>query len=212
MPDPVTGLVVGGTSLLSGAMQSDAASEAASIQGDASAAGIAEQRAARLAMEKLLSPYVSAGATALGQQQALLGLSGADAQRNAYAAIENSAGFQAQVQQGENAMLQNASATGGVRGGNIQGALAQYRPAMLTNAINQQYANLGGLTQMGQNSAAGVGSSGMTSANNVATLLAQQGAASAGGVLGQANAYSGVLNAPMQLFGMQVGAGGMKIF
>jgi hypothetical protein len=139
-------------------------------------------------------------------------LSGADAQRNAYSAIENSAGFQAQVQQGENAMLQNASATGGLRGGNIQGALAQYRPAMLTNAINQQYANLGGLTQMGQNSAAGVGSSGMTSANNVASLLAQQGAASAGGVLGQANAYSGLLNAPMQLLGMQAGAGGMKIF
>jgi hypothetical protein len=212
MPDPVTGLVVGGTSLLAGSMQADAASEAASIQGDASAAGIAEQRAARLAMEKLLSPYVSAGTTALGQQQALLGLSGADAQRNAYSAIENSAGFQAQVQQGENAMLQNASATGGLRGGNIQGALAQYRPAMLTNAINQQYANLGGLTQMGQNSAAGVGSSGMTSANNVASLLAQQGAASAGGVLGQANAYSGLLNAPMQLLGMQAGAGGMKIF
>ncbi len=212
MPDPVTGLVVGGTTLLSGVMQADAASEAASIQGDASAAGIAEQRAARLAMEKLLSPYVSAGTTALGQQQALLGLSGADAQRNAYSAIENSAGFQAQVQQGENAMLQNASATGGLRGGNIQGALAQYRPAMLTNAINQQYANLGGLTQMGQNSAAGVGSSGMTSANNVASLLAQQGAASAGGVLGQANAYSGLLNAPMQLLGMQAGAGGMKIF
>lgn len=212
MPNPVTGLIVGGTSLLSGSMQSDAASEAASIQGDASAAGIAEQRAARLAMEKLLSPYVSAGTTALGQQQALLGLSGADAQRNAYSAIENSAGFQAQVQQGENAMLQNASATGGLRGGNIQGALAQYRPAMLTNAINQQYANLGGLTQMGQNSAAGVGSSGMTSANNVASLLAQQGAASAGGVLGQANAYSGMLNAPMQLLGMQAGAGGIKIF
>lgn len=212
MPDPVTGLVVGGTSLLSGAMQSDAASEAASIQGDAAAAGMAEQRAARLAMEKLLSPYVSAGTGALSQQQALLGLSGADAQQQAYSAIENSAGFQAQVQQGENAMLQNASATGGLRGGNIQGALAQYRPAMLTNAINQQYANLGGLTQLGQNSAAGVGSSGMTSANNVATLLAQQGAASAGGVLGQANAYSGLLNAPMQLLGMQAGAGGMKIF
>lgn len=212
MPDPVTGLVVGGTSLLAGSMQADAASEAASIQGDASAAGIAEQRAARLAMEKLLSPYVSAGTGALSQQQALLGLSGADAQQQAYSAIENSAGFQAQVQQGENAILQNASATGGLRGGNIQGALAQYRPAMLTNAINQQYANLGGLTQLGQNSAAGVGSSGMTSANNVATLLAQQGAASAGGVLGQANAYSGVLNAPMQLLGMQAGAGGMKIF
>lgn len=212
MPDPVTGLVVGGTSLLAGSMKADAASEAASIQGDASAAGIAEQRAARLAMEKLLSPYVSAGTGALSQQQALLGLSGAAEQKNAYSAIENSAGFQAQVQQGENAMLQNASATGGVRGGNIQGALAQYRPAMLTNAINQQYANLGGLTQLGQNSAAGVGSSGMTSANNVATLLAQQGAASAGGVLGQANAYSGVLNAPMQLLGMQAGAGGMKIF
>ena len=105
-------------------------------------------------------------------------------------------------------MLQNASATGGLRGGNIQGALAQYRPAMLTNAINQQYANLGGLTQMGQNSAAGVGSSGMTSANNVASLLAQQGAASAGGVLGGAKAYGNALNLPSQILGMQYGAGG----
>lgn len=211
MPDPVTGLIVGGTSLLSGAMQADAASNAAGIQGDAAAAGVAEQRSARLAMERLLAPYVQAGTGALGQQQALLGLSGGAAQQQAISGIEQSPLFQAQVQQGENAMLQNASATGGLRGGNIQGALAQFRPQMLSNQINQQYANLGGLTQLGQNSAAGVGSAGMTSAGSISSLLAQQGAASAGGVLGQANAYSGLLNAPMQLLGMQAGRG-MKIF
>ena len=211
MPDPVTGLIVGGTTLLSGAMQADAAGHAAGQQGAASAAGLAEQRAARLAMEQLLSPYVQAGTGSLAQQQALLGLSGANAQQQAISGIENSPLFQAQVQQGENAMLQNASATGGLRGGNIQGALAQFRPTMLSNAIEQQYARLGGMTTLGQNSAAQVGSAGMQTGSNVANLLQQQGAAQAGGTLGQAQAYSGFLNAPMQLLGMAAGSG-MKIF
>jgi hypothetical protein len=39
-------------------------------------------------------------------------------------------------------------------------------------------------------------------------LLAQQGAALAGGELGQAKAYSGMLNLPAQVLGMQYGAGG----
>ena len=93
----------------------------------------------------------------LGAQEDLLGLNGADAQGRAISQIENSPYFSGLVKQGENAILQNASATGGLRGGNTQAALAQFRPNMLAAAIDQQYQRLGGLTSLGQNAAAGVG-------------------------------------------------------
>jgi hypothetical protein len=112
------------------------------------------------------------------------------------------------AQQGEEALLQRASATGGLRGGNIQGALAQFRPALLNQAIEQQYGRLGGMTSLGQQSAAGVGTAGMQTGTNVANLLAQQGAARAGGELGEAKAFSGLFNLPAQVLGFQYGAGG----
>jgi hypothetical protein len=94
-----------------------------------------------------------------------------------------------------------------LRGGNIQGALAQFRPQLLSSLIEQQYGRLGGLTTMGQRSAAGVGAAGMETGTNVANLLAQQGAARAGGELGEAKAYGQLFNLPAQFLGMQMGAG-----
>jgi hypothetical protein len=208
MPDPVTGLIVGGSQLLGGMMQADAASEAAGIQSGAAEAGIAEQRRQFDALQALLKPYTEAGLPALQQQQALLGLQGPEAERAAIERIRGGETFQTLAQQGEEALLQRASATGGLRGGNIQGALAQFRPALLNQAIEQQYGRLGGMTQLGQRSAAGVGAAGMESGTNVANLLAQQGAARAGGELGEAKAFSGLFNLPAQVLGFQYGAGG----
>jgi hypothetical protein len=131
MPDPVTGLVVGGSSLASSALQSRAAGKAAGQQADAAQAGIEEQRRQFEEMQKLLAPYVQAGQPALQAQQAMLGLGGAEAQQQAIAGVEQSPLLQALMRQGEEAMLQQASATGGLRGGNMQAALAQFRPQML---------------------------------------------------------------------------------
>jgi hypothetical protein len=208
MPDPVTALVVGGSQLVGGIMQADAAGEAAGIQAGAAEAGIAEQRRQFDALQALLKPYTEAGLPALQQQQALLGLQGPEAEQAAIERIRGGETFQALAQQGEEALLQRASATGGLRGGNIQGALAQFRPALLNQAIEQQYGRLGGMTTLGQRSAAGVGAAGMESGTNVANLLAQQGAARAGGELGEAKAFSGLFNLPAQVLGFQYGAGG----
>jgi hypothetical protein len=208
MPDPVTALVVGGTQVVGGMMQADAAEDAANLQAGAAGQGIAEQRRQFDALQALLKPYTEAGVPALEQQQAFLGLRGPDAEQAAIDRISSGAGFQESVRQGEEALLQRASATGGLRGGNIQGALAQFRPALLNQALEQQYSRLGGMTQLGQRSAAGVGAAGMESGTNVANLLSQQGAALAGGELGQAKAYGQVLNMPAQFLGMQYGAGG----
>ena len=152
---------------------------AANIQGDAAQAGIDETRRQFEAMQELLSPYVQAGTQSLTAQQDLAGLNGPEAQAAALQGISSSPEMLALTQQGENAILQQGSATGGLRGGNVQGALAQFRPQALSSLINQQYSRLGGITQMGQASAAGVGAAGMQTGAQVAGLLGQQGQAAA---------------------------------
>lgn len=207
MPDPVSALIVGGTSLASSAMGSKAAKSAGQLQYDASQAGVAETRAAREEMRGLLQPYVAAGGPALQAQMAALGLAGPEAQQEYVAQQEQSPAFQALARQQEEALLQNASATGGLRGGNIQGALAQFRPQLLNQFLEQQYGRLGGLTSLGQQSAAGVGTAGMQSAGSIADLLAQGGAARAGAKLGSANAWQQSLSLPAQFAGLAIGRG-----
>ena len=207
MPDPVTGTIVAGASIGSAAIGSKAAKKAGRQQVQAAEAGAAEARAAREELRQLLQPYTEAGVPALQQMQAALGLAGPEAQAEFVQMQEQSPIFQALARQGEEAMLQQASATGGLRGGNIQGALAQFRPELLNQFINQQYGRLGGLTQMGQQSAAGVGAAGMETAGTLANLLGQAGAARAGATLGSGQAWGNLLNLPMQFAGMAYGAG-----
>ena len=207
MPDPITALVVGGSQLIGSSMQASAAGDAAAIQAGAAEAGIAEQRRQFDALQSLLKPYTEAGLPALEAQQAFLGLRGPEAERAAIERISGGERFQELTRQGEEALLQRASATGGLRGGNVQAALAQFRPQVLNQLIEEQYGRLGGMTTLGQRSAAGVGAAGMETGTNVANLLAQQGAARAGGELGEAKAYGSLFNLPGQLLGYQYGSG-----
>lgn len=187
--------------------QAKAAERAGATQAAAAQAGIDEQRAAREAMQRLLSPFVEAGTGALEEQRRLIGLGAPNDQAQEIAQLQGSPEFQALLQQGENALLQNASATGGLRGGNLQGALAQFRPQMLAQLINQQYARLGGLTGLGQASAAGIGGAGQTAAGNIANLLSQQGAATAGGQIARGNVASQGFGSALQIGGALLGSG-----
>lgn len=223
MPDPITALTVGG-GLIGSSMTASATKSASETQAGAAQAGIDEQRRRNEAVQQLLAPYVQAGGGALGayapyqtagagalptlqqyaqagapaleQQQALLGLRGPEAERAAIQRISGGEQFKALAEQGEGALLSRASATGGLRGGNIQAALGQFRPALLSNLIEKQYGQLGGLAatggtvaqnlassglsatgelaRIGQASAAGVGTAGSQTGANIANLLGQQ--------------------------------------
>jgi len=192
MPDPVTGIgaaVSIGGSLLKG----KATSKAGQLQYDAAMAGVDETRQAREEMRALLQPYTAAGGPALEAQMAALGLAGPEAQQAYVTQQEQSPLFQSLARQGEEAVLQNASATGGLRGGNVQGALAQFRPQLLNQFLEQQYGRLGGMTQLGQRSAAGVGAAGMEAAGDISTLLGTGGAARAGSALAKGQMYGDIL-------------------
>ena len=110
--------------------QTQSQREAIAAQTASQEQAIAEQRRQYDATRELLQPFVAAGSPALQAQLSILGLSGPEQQRAAIAQQEQSPFFQALAQQGEEALLQKASATGGLRGGNIQGALAQFRPSL----------------------------------------------------------------------------------
>lgn len=141
----------------------------------ASEAAAAEQARTLEETQALAEPYAAAGEAALQQQQALAGLLGPDAQAAAIAQLESSPQFQSMLAQGERAILQNAAATGGLRGGNVQAMLAQFRPQLLSSIIEQQYGRLAGLAGTGLSAAGaqmGVGS--------------ELGAVRAGGQLSQA--------------------------
>lgn len=227
MPDPISAAIsavttIGG-SLLQRNTERQAAAQASDAQVGAAESGMAEQRRQFDALQELFKPYVEAGTKAIGgmqpyaeagapalaQQQAILGLSGAGEQAKAIAALEASPLYRAQVRQGEEALLQSASATGGLRGGNVQAALAQFRPQMLQNQIDLQYSRLGGLTELGQTttqnlarlgqaSAAGQGVAGMESARAISGLYGDIGASQAGRAIAEQKAQSqfqsGLLN------------------
>ena len=211
---------------ITGAKQAGQAAErGAATQAAAAEKGIEEQRRQFDALVELMSPYVTAGTGALTrlapfeeagarsfeQQQALLGLRGPEAERAAIERISGGETFQSLAKQGEEALLQRASATGGLRGGNIQAALGQFRPQLLSSLIEEQYGRLGGLSatglgvtsdifSRGQASAAGQAAQGMTSASNVANLLANRGQAIAGGQVAAGSI-------PRQTFGDILGIG-----
>ncbi len=199
------GALQAGATVYSASKASSASKSASQAQQQANDQAMAEQRRQYDVTRSLLQPYIDAADPALKAQMALLGLLGDVPQQQAVAQQEQSPMFQALALQGENAILQQASATGGLRGGNVQGALGQFRPSLLNSFIDQQYNRLGGITALGQNAAAGVGNAGMQSAANIGNLMMQSGAAQAGGIMGAANAQQQMIGGLSTQFGSLIG-------
>lgn len=135
---------------------------------------------------------------------------GIEQQRQAIQQIEQGPLYQELAKQGEEAILAAASATGRRGSEGTQSALARYRPQLLNQLIDQTYARLGGLTNVGQTSAqnllnigqasaAGVGAGALQTGNAMANLMVGQAGAQAAGIqgaaAGQAAGISGFGNA-----------------
>jgi hypothetical protein len=148
----------------------------------------------------MLAPYRETGAQALTSQSDLAGLNGSEAQQKAIQALKDSPIFAEQLKQGQESILANASATGGLRGGNTQAALGQFAPQLLSQTINDQYARLGGLSSMGLGAAGQTGQFAQSATNNTQALLQQQGASQAGASLARGQAFANVANSIPQAF------------
>lgn len=205
-----TAAVVG--SVASAANSKSAANKASDAQQEASQNQIAEQQRQFDVVQGLLKPYADAGQGSIAAQQALLGLNGNQAQQAAYDQLKASPAYTSSLQSGTNAILQNAAATGGLRGGNTQSALGTYGGNLLAGLAQNQFSNLGQLTSIGQNAAAGTGSAALSTGNNISSAYGDIGAAQAGNSLAQGNANNQLINSTLGGFGSFLGAGGTKYF
>jgi hypothetical protein len=190
------GAVVGGVAAYAGAQkQASAAKNAADAQERAGQAAIAANTDQFTQMKAMVQPYADAGYDSLKAQLDLIGQNGPEAQQAAINNIQNDPNALALAKQGEQGILANASATGGLRGGDIQAALAQFRPQLLQSMINDRYSKLQGITQLGQAAAAQQASASLSNGQQTANLLTGIGNAQAAGLIGAGAANAAGYNA-----------------
>lgn len=164
----------------------EATERAAQLQFDATQLGIAETGRQFDVTQANLQPFQEAGVGALSQQQALLGLSGQEAQQQAFAGLQESPGQQFLRDRQQRALLRNASAIGGLGGGNVRTALQQQAVGFGQQDIQNQFGRLGQLAGQGQSAVTNLGQFGANATSNIANLGIAGAEARASGVLGGA--------------------------
>lgn len=168
--------------------------KAVSKEGKAQQAGlqaaIGEQQREYDTSRSDFAPYMGFGKSALGPLGDLLGLNGGDAASKAIEALKGSPIYQSLFNNGQEAVLQNASATGGIRGGNTQGALADFGRDTLSQVIQQQIASLFGAAGIGQGATGSVSAIGAHTADQISGADIGIGNSKAGVIAGRQAAYN----------------------
>jgi hypothetical protein len=203
MPDPITAAVAGGTTLVSGKMQADAAKDAAAMQVAGGDRALAQQlRMFEMGREDQ-APYREAGYTALKDIESLKPMFTAQfgpEQFEQY--LDPSMEFRRRL--GEQTTARMLNVGGGAISGNTLRGLEEFGQGLASteygNAFNRFqnqrtniYNTLANIAGMGQNAV----NTGVTAGQNFAAqqtgLITGQAAAQAAGQVGAANAYSGAL-------------------
>jgi len=183
---------VGG--LLGGGSQKKAIKKATKAQVDALNQAIGEQRRQYDTTRADFAPYLHAGTSALPELMNLLGLNGDMAAAGAMARVKDSPIYKSLYDNGLEAILQNASATGGLRGGNTERGLAGFGADTLASVITDQLARLGGLAGLGEGATNSVSAFGQHAADQIGNFFNQQGQARASGALAKGGINAGMWN------------------
>lgn len=107
-------------------------------------------------------------------------------QQQAFAAFGESPGQRFLRERGQRALLRNASAIGGLGGGNVRSALQQQGIGFAQQDFQNQLNRLAGLSGTGQQTGVNVGQLGAQAASGIAGGLQAAGLGRATGILGQA--------------------------
>lgn len=205
------GFVIGGALGLAGsALGSHAATSAATTQANAANNASATQLQMFEEMQTGLKPYTTAGTTSLGGLQTFMGMN-PDGTTNPNAPglakftgadLAKDPGYQFQMQQGTDAIMNQRSAMGGVLSGGTLKDLTSFSQGLAGTTFDDawkrfmteqstQYGNLYNMTSMGESAAAGVGSAGIQTGANIGANTIGAGNATAAGTVGSANAITG---------------------
>jgi len=169
------GSIIGGNSAKKGA------DKAAQLQYDAAMKGIDETKRQFDITRADYQPFRELGVDAAPMLGDLVGTNGSQAQQAIINQLKGGPLYTSLIDSGEEALLANASATGGLRGGNTQDALARFRGDTLNSVIANQLAQYSGLV--------GIGSGATDAVSNFgANAVAQQNALRGQGAGAQAQA------------------------
>lgn len=230
-------VVGAGASVYAANKQSSAAKQAGNLQYKAAQDAATQQMAMFQQMQGNLKPYMTAGTNALTQMQGLTGTNPGGNPLTApltapfeewnptQAGLEATPGYQFALSQGLKAGQNRLTVQGlGESGPAVTGAI-DYATGMASGTYQQQFQNynvergnywnqnqsiynmLAGITQTGQNAAAGTGVAGIQTGGAISNLMTGGAAALGAGGLGSANAWaqgatnigSGIGNAGMML-------------
>jgi hypothetical protein len=155
-----------------------AGSESASATRDASNAAITEQQTALGEQAQLSAPYRALGSAAIPQYEALLGL-GPNGSAGIQTALAQTPGYQFALSQGEQGIVNAASAQGGING-NTLASLNQYNTGLASQTYQQNVGDIASAVASGQAAAAGQAQNVGTAAANIGSTIINQGNTQAG--------------------------------
>jgi hypothetical protein len=180
--------------LLGGGSAKSSINKATQAQVDAYNKGIGEQQREFDLARSDFAPYMAAGTSALPGMEDLLGLNGPDKSQAAINALQQSPLYQSLYRNGLEANLQNASATGGIRGGNETRSLADFGSDTLSSVLQNQIGNFGSLIGLGEGATNQVTAFNQQSTNAITQLLGNIGKTQATGdlAIGGINAQNGI--------------------
>lgn len=198
-----------------GLIAAHGSSQAANTQANAAAAGQQSQLQMYQQTRSDLAPYMTTGNAAMSQLASLFGIGtgGPTAATAASAtdALTKYPGYQFGVQQGQQALDRSAASKGLLlSGAQLKDAQRFGTDYAMQQAWNPYVSQLSAFANTGENAAAGVGTAGIKTGEDVAASQLLQGQATASGQVGTANALnSGIQSA---LLAYQLGHGGSVPF
>lgn len=181
----------------------DAAGDAADAQLAGTQSGIAEQRRQFDVSQGLAQPAIEAGDVSREALLATLGLGTPEAQLQSFEQFRETPGFQFAQDQGEQAILRNQAAIGGLGGGRVRQELQKQGIGFGSQQFGNFQNRLAALAGSGQTGAQNLAQLGQTTSGNISNLMQAGGQAQASGILGAQQANAGLAS---QLIGVGGGA------
>lgn len=182
------------TGLIGAGKQKKASRKAEAAMVEAFNKGIAQQQQNFDLIRQDYEPAREVLAPTVGAIGDIVGINGDPAQQGALDRLKSSPLYRMMFDSGEEAVLQNAAATGGIRGGNTQRGLADFGADTFAQLIQQQLSNLGGLSSIGMGGVGATAAAGTHNADALTQLFEQIGNAKAGGSLTRGGINAGAWN------------------
>jgi len=193
------GVAGAGAAIGSAVIGSNASSDAANAQVQAANSANATELQMFNQAQQNLQPYMGAGNNALSSLTNFMNGPGSSTFQYNPA---NDPEYNFLLQQGSNAITNQASAMGGVNSGSTLQALSNYGQQTALQSyqnefnnwntqLNNIFSRYSSMAGMGENAAAGVGNAAVSTGQSIASNQIGAGNAQAAGIMGSANALSG---------------------